>query len=469
MDQREHLETLRQEFFRAATRYAWLENLGAGGMGVVFKALDRDLGEPVAIKVLRMKEGPENDDSLARFKREISLSRKVTHPSVARVHDLGMAGGHFFLTMEYVEGYTLAETLEAVGPLAATDAVGYLRQIALGVGAAHSIGIIHRDLKPHNVMVDRQGAIVILDFGLAFRPSMKSITSGDACIGTPRYMAPEQATAGPVDARTDVYAIGVIAFELLTGTVPFSASSPYETARLQVEAPVPGHMLTEAGVPAALAEIVLECLEKDPALRPASGNELEARLARLRLGADAVNGKETLPERPPRTRELPRDGEHPDLATQPVASVPLPGGNSPTETSPGPAAVGRAPVVLVADDDESFRAFARAVLEAEGMEVRTAVSGEDALHALHGSGVDLALLDLWMPAADGLDVLRIHRSQNPERPVPVVLVSASVSRAQIAFAIRHGALEVLAKPLTPEVLAACAGRHLAELGFVLPA
>ena len=399
---------------------------------------------------------------------------------MARVHDLGMAGGHFFLTMEYISGFTLAETLESEGRLSPADTVGYLRQIALGAGAAHELGIVHRDLKPQNVMIDAQGAVAVLDFGLAYRDSLAPITGIETCIGTPRYMAPEQACGEPIDARTDVYAMGVMAFELLTGEVPFSGSTPWETAGLQVTEPVPEHLLSEAGVPPQLASLVLECLSKSPAGRPASGHEMEARLARIPLtppasGQEGIDGL-----RPPQTQALPRNEAAVDVSTQPVASVDrtrrrLRAVADPDKDASALGAVigswndvpAHRPVVLVADDDANFLEFARLVLEAEGFDTRTAATGEEALHALHRPGVDLALLDLWMPCADGLDVLRIHRAQNPERPVPIVLVSASVSRAQIAFAIRLGALEVLLKPLTEELLSETVRKHLRGLGHVL--
>lgn len=472
MNRGEQLEAIRSEFFAATTRYAWREDLGSGGMGVVFRAFDTELGEDVAIKVLVRAEGGDGAESLARFKREISLSRKIRHPNVARVHDLGLAGGHIFLTMEYVRGYTLAEVLEASGRLSPSEAVGYLRQIALGVGSAHGIGIIHRDLKPQNVIVDDQGAVAILDFGLAYRQSLEPITGGEICIGTPRYMAPEQACADTVDARTDVYAMGVMAFELLTGEVPFAGATPWETARMQVEEPVPGFLLGEAGVPERLSELVLRCLAKQPTSRPASGSELESLLARVALAPTPA--QERPPGRPPRTLVLPREEAAVDVRTVPVPGIAAPGeaGSGPVvpeSAAPGgEAGPGRAPRVLVADDDTHFLAFARLVLEADGIDVRTAESGEDALHGLHGSPIDLALIDLWMPSADGLDVLRIHRSQNPERPVPTVLVSASVSRAQVAFAVRLGALEVLEKPLTAGLLGSCVRKHLRNLGWTFP-
>lgn len=479
MDRAEQLAAVRREFFEATGRYVWQENLGAGGMGAVFRALDTELGEPVAIKVLLRRHGSGDDESLARFKREISLSRSIRHPNVARVHDLGIAGGHFFLTMEYVSGFTLADTLESAGRLTPADTVGYLRQVALGVGAAHQLGIVHRDLKPHNVMIDAQGAVAILDFGLAYRGSLAPITGIETCIGTPRYMAPEQACGEPIDARTDVYAMGVMAFELLTGEVPFSGATPWETCRLQVVEPVPAHLLSEAEVPPALSALVLECLSKSPAGRPASGHELEARLARLPLSPPARGREEDALPPAPKTWTLPREVVVADVSTQPVAGVVGPQEGlrelGPDDEAPGAVDVtevrGRArarrPVVLVADDDADFLAFARLVLEAEGIDTRTGTTGEEALHALHCPGVDLALIDVWMPSADGLDVLRIHRAQNPDRPVPVVLVSAAVSRAQIAFAVRLGALEVLSKPLTPALLAETVRKHLRGLGHVI--
>lgn len=281
MNRSANKERIAKRVFESAPRYVWQETLGSGGMGIVFKVLDVELGETVALKVLLPESEPEDDECLERFRREVSLGLQVRHPNIARVHALGTAGGLSFLTMELIRGRTLAELLSAAGRLAPATVVDYLGQVALGVGSAHEIGIVHRDLKPQNIMVDDQGKVSVLDFGLAHRPRLAPLTSALSFIGTPRYMAPEQMAGGRVDPRADVYALGVIAFELLTGKVPFQGTSPWDTARMHVVEPVPSSRLAEAGVPPPLADLVLECLSKSAPDRPASGNELALRLTRI--------------------------------------------------------------------------------------------------------------------------------------------------------------------------------------------
>lgn len=227
MNRSANKERVARRIFESVPRYVWQETLGSGGMGIVFKVLDVELGESVALKVLLPDSEPEDDECLERFRREVSLGRQVRHPNIARVHSLGNAGGLSFLTMELIHGRTLADLLAAAGRLAPAAVVDYLGQVALGVGSAHETGIVHRDLKPQNIMVDDQGKVTVLDFGLAHRPTLAPLTSALSFIGTPRYMAPEQTTGGKVDPRADVYALGVIAFELLTGKVPFQGSTPW--------------------------------------------------------------------------------------------------------------------------------------------------------------------------------------------------------------------------------------------------
>lgn len=286
MDRSTNKERVAKRVFETATRYVWKATIGTGGMGIVFEVFDVERRETVALKVFLPESESEDDEGLERFRREVSFSRQVRHPNVARVHDLGTAGGLPYLTMELVRGRTLSDVLSATDRLPPEAVVETLRQIALGVGAAHELGIVHRDLKPQNIMVTDRGTVSVLDFGLAHRPSLTPLTSAQSFIGTPRYMAPEQATGGKVDPRTDVYALGVIAFELLTGKVPFQGSSPWDTARMQVVEPVPSHRLEEACVPPPLAALVLECLSKSPSDRPTSGNDLAARLAGLRMSED---------------------------------------------------------------------------------------------------------------------------------------------------------------------------------------
>ncbi|MBK8594740.1 MAG: serine/threonine protein kinase [Holophagales bacterium] len=287
MNRSANKERVARRIFESVPRYVWQETLGSGGMGIVFKVLDVELGESVALKVLLPDSEPEDDECLERFRREVSLGRQVRHPNIARVHSLGNAGGLSFLTMELIHGRTLADLLAAAGRLAPAAVVDYLGQVALGVGSAHETGIVHRDLKPQNIMVDDQGKVTVLDFGLAHRPTLAPLTSALSFIGTPRYMAPEQTTGGKVDPRADVYALGVIAFELLTGKVPFQGSTPWDTARMHVVEPVPSNRLEEARVPPPLAALVLECLCKSAPDRPASGNALALRLTRIGMNDPA--------------------------------------------------------------------------------------------------------------------------------------------------------------------------------------
>ena len=287
MNRSANKERVARRIFESVPRYVWQETLGSGGMGIVFEVLDVELGETVALKVLLPESEPEDDECLERFRREVSLGRQVRHPNIARVHSLGNAGGLSFLTMELIRGRTLADLLAASGRLAPATVFEYLGQAALGVGSAHEIGIVHRDLKPQNIMVDDQGKVTVLDFGLAHRPTLAPLTSALSFIGTPRYMAPEQTTGGKVDPRADVYALGVIAFELLTGKVPFQGSTPWDTARMHVVEPIPSNRLEEACVPPPLAALVLECLRKSAPDRPASGNALALRLTRIGMNDPA--------------------------------------------------------------------------------------------------------------------------------------------------------------------------------------
>ena len=199
-----------------AARYEFLEEAGRGGMGVVYKARDRETGELVAIKVLRPEVAA---DRLAadRFINEVRLSRRITHKNVCRVYEFTRAGSVAYLSMEYVEGESLRSILSRVGAVNTRKGVQIARQICAALGEAHAQGIIHRDLKPENVMLDRSGNVKVMDFGIA-RLLDSAATSTGGVMGTPAYMAPEQAESRPLDPRTDIYAVGLILYELLTGT-----------------------------------------------------------------------------------------------------------------------------------------------------------------------------------------------------------------------------------------------------------
>src|SRR5262245_29197678 len=251
-----------------AGRYRIVGLLGRGGMGEVYRADDLKLGQPVALKFLT--PGLERAKGrLDRFLNEVRLALKVTHPNVCRVYDIGDAEGLHFISMEYVDGDDLASLLRRIERFSRERAIRVARQICAGLAAAHDQGILHRDLKPANIMIDGRGQVKITDFGLAgLADEMKGEHAG---IGTPAYMAPEQIAGREVTVRSDIYALGLVLYELFTGKPAFGARTPAEIARLHCEAtPVSPISLVE-GLDPSIERVILRCLEKDPLLRPASG------------------------------------------------------------------------------------------------------------------------------------------------------------------------------------------------------
>ncbi len=247
--------------------------LGEGGMGAVYEALDRELERPVALKVIR-PELAKSKAIIDRFKQELLLAREVTHRNVIRIYDLGEADGIKFITMEFVRGEDLRTLLLREKKLAPEQAVDIIQQICRALEAAHSTGIIHRDLKPQNVMCDRSGRILVMDFGLARMIEGDGMTQTGALVGTMDYMSPEQALAKDLDQRSDLFTVGLIFYELLTGVTPFRADSAIASLLRRTSEraiPVSDHDKT---IPAALSGIVSKCLERDPTLRYQSATEL---------------------------------------------------------------------------------------------------------------------------------------------------------------------------------------------------
>jgi tetratricopeptide (TPR) repeat protein len=265
-----------------AGRYEIRARLGAGGMGTVYRALDRELDEEVALKVLGA-ELLADPTALERFRREVKIARRITHPNVCRVFDLGEDGGLRFLTMELIEGSTLRARLGA-GGLDPAGALAILRQIVAGLAAVHAEGVVHRDLKPENVMIRRDGRAVVADFGLArgWR-SEPALTTGVA--GTPAYMSPEQLRGEPLDARSDVFALGIVAFELLAGRPPFGDGAPALVTSAILRDP-PRELEVQgldADLVSDLEAVLRRALAKDRAERFASAAELDEAL-RAALG-----------------------------------------------------------------------------------------------------------------------------------------------------------------------------------------
>jgi len=254
-------------------RYHIVRQLGEGGMGEVYLAQDRELNRDVALKVIRI-DLAQHPQILERFRREIQLSSKVTHKHVLRVYDLGEAAGVKFLTMEYIDGYDLASLLRREGKLPIPRVLTIFRQICEGLAAAHDEGVIHRDLKPQNILIDRNGRVAIADFGLAKSFEQVSLTEAGKVIGTPHYMSPEQVKGVALDHRTDIYSLGIILFEMLTGKLPFTGSTPFEVMMQRVNRPSPLASDHNPQIPPYLIKVLQRCMERDPGLRYQSAAEI---------------------------------------------------------------------------------------------------------------------------------------------------------------------------------------------------
>jgi serine/threonine protein kinase/Flp pilus assembly protein TadD len=265
-----------------AGRYRIIEEIGQGGMGKVYKAFDAKVQEKIALKIIR-PEIAQDRTAVERFRNELKLARQITHPHVCRVFDLGEDAGTSFLTMEYVPGENLARMIRITGPLAPETSVGYARQIAEGLAAAHRLGVIHRDLKPHNILIDESGAAKIMDFGLARSVQTEGVTGDGRPMGTPEYMSPEQVDGQPADERSDIYAFGLVLYEMVTGKRPFTGDSPLSLAlKHKTSSPQPPGELNPS-IPAELEALILQCLAKDKAKRPQQAGELLAKLDAIRF------------------------------------------------------------------------------------------------------------------------------------------------------------------------------------------
>ncbi len=259
-------------------RYDLVGELGRGGMGIVYKAVDRETGDTVAIKGLdaRLAADPTTAE---RLKDEVRLARRITHRNVCRVHEFNRSGPLAYLTMEFVDGESLRSLLARVSRVPVAEAVRIARQVCAALAEAHATGIVHRDLKPENLMLDRTGLVKVLDFGVARLADANATTTIGGPLGTPAYMAPEQAQGHPVDGRADLYALGLVLYEMLVGRAAFTGRSALAVALKHLYEAPPRPSTVVSDVPAALDAVVLRCLEKDPARRWASAADLDAALA----------------------------------------------------------------------------------------------------------------------------------------------------------------------------------------------
>src|SRR2546428_5222597 len=270
-----------------AQRNEILEILGEGGMGAVYKAMDRELSRPVALKVIR-PDLAGNQAILDRFKQELLLAHQVTHKNVIRIYDLGESEGLKFITMEYIEGADLRTLIQEKTKLAPQEAVEIMQQVCRALEAAHSVGIIHRDLKPQNIMRDKSGRILVMDFGLARTLQGDGMTQTGALIGTMDYMSPEQALGKDLDQRSDLFTLGLIFYELLTGKMPYKSESVVASLLKRTQERAVPVLTHDPTIPTVISNVVSKCLEPDLNLRYQTSSEILADLEAWQGGRAAA-------------------------------------------------------------------------------------------------------------------------------------------------------------------------------------
>jgi len=406
--------------------YRIVSLLGQGGMGAVYLADDTRLGRRVALKILppEMAADPER---MQRFVQEARLASALTHPNVATIYEIGEDRDLRFLAMEYVDGQPLTDHIRQ-GPLKTTEIVRIGLEIADALDDAHCKGIVHRDIKPANLMLTTRGHIKILDFGLAKQASASNtqetqlMTSVGIVMGTVAYMSPEQALGREVDARTDIFSVGVVLYEMATGRVPFSGANAQETMAHLLQSIPEATARFNYDVPPELDRVIRKCLEKDPGRRYQSARDLMVDLKNL--------DRDTSPGRAP--------AEVPSSATRRLRAI-------------------------LVDDEELARQLLREYLQsAQGVDViAECANGFEAVKAVSEHKPDLVFLDVQMPKLDGFEVLELI-----DRDVAVVFVTAYDQYAMRAFDAH--AVDYLLKPFNQERLEKALERARQRLGQKLP-
>jgi len=276
-----------------ANRYEVLGTVGKGGMGVVYRARDRQLDEVVALKVVRSEVLKEDPSLLDRFKQEIKLARRITHRNILRTHDFGETEGTPYISMEYLEGVTLKDLLRNKGALPLGVGLRIAKQMCQGLEAAHQQGVVHRDIKPQNILIlPESGETKIMDFGIARVSEMDAAASGlttaGTVMGTPDYIPPEQAQGNPADFRSDIYSLGVVLFEIFTGRMPFVGDTVMAVVLSHIQKPPPPPRSLNPKIPPDLESIILRCLEKQPDRRYQSVSEVLKDLVEVSVESSAA-------------------------------------------------------------------------------------------------------------------------------------------------------------------------------------
>jgi serine/threonine protein kinase/Tfp pilus assembly protein PilF len=282
----ETLQTAIQELTTGsifAGRYQIIEELGKGGMGRVYKVFDQEVQAKMALKLIK-PEVSADKNTIDRFRNELKIARDISHKNICRMYDLGREGGNYFITMEYVSGEDLKSFIRRAKQLVVGTAIFIAKQVCEGLAEAHRVGVVHRDLKPGNIMIDKEGNAKIMDFGIARSISIKGITGAGVMIGTPEYMSPEQVEGKEVDQRSDIYSLGIILYEMLTGQVPFEGDTPF-TVGVKQKSEIPKDPREiNAQIPDDLSRMILKCLEKDKEKRYQSAGEVRSELQNIEKG-----------------------------------------------------------------------------------------------------------------------------------------------------------------------------------------
>ena len=286
----ETIEASKTELTRGTTlakRYEIIEELGKGGMGRVYRVEDTKLEQEIALKLIK-PEIARDKKTIERFRNELKLARNIRHKNVCGMFDLGEAEGAHFITMEYIRGEDLRSFIHRSGQLAISTTIRIAKQVCEGLSEAHKLGVVHRDLKSNNIMIDKEGNVRIMDFGIARSLEAKGITGAGVMIGTPEYMSPEQVEGKEVDRRSDIYSLGVILYEMVTGRVPFEGDTPF-TVGMKHKGEIPQNPKEfNTQIPDDLSRVILRCLEKVKEKRCQSAGEVRSELINIEEGMSAT-------------------------------------------------------------------------------------------------------------------------------------------------------------------------------------
>jgi len=299
------LETPVEELTRGtlfAKRYEIIEELGRGGMGKVYRVEDKKISQEIALKLINPGIAADKQ-TLERFNNELKTARMVSHRNVCRMYDLGEDSGIHFITMEYVRGEDLKSMIRMSGQLGIGTAISISKKICEGLSEAHRLEVIHRDLKPNNIMIDKEGNARIMDFGIARSLKAKGITGSGIMIGTPEYMSPEQVEGKEVDQRSDIYSLGIILYEMLTGRLPFEGDTPF-TIGIKHKSEIPEDPITfNSSIPEDLNRLILRCMEKDKENRFQCAEDVRSELERIESGIP-TSAKSGIPPKPRTSKEI---------------------------------------------------------------------------------------------------------------------------------------------------------------------